>query len=249
MFYDKAGKRFLQFAVIFACAYLLGRRMDVQLSSVGVVVLSTMAYYFLNRYVGNVPRKWEYVVLILALSCFANSQHTAGTSKIVMMAVSATVILVLCIRMLVTTRKWAASLLTLLLVGFVIPIFTMGYNVFVGTDCGRSRDYTDQFICRGVSYIYSEVDGKMCIGIRSRYRVVLPAKYKNILPIVSPEIYTKIVDEQGDTINCLVHTRRVREVMAYKADGDSIIYCPAGDFYVDPITNEWRYPTKEDLKK
>lgn len=248
MFYDNAGKRFLQFAAIFVCAYLLGRRMDAQLSAVGVVVLPTVAYYFLNKYIGNAPRKWEYVVLILALSCFANSQHIAGTPKIVMMITSAVVIFALCIRMLVTTRKWAVSLLTLILTGFVIPIFALGYNVLVGTECGRLSDYTDQFIHRGVSFVYKEVDGKMRIGIRSRYRVVLPAKYKNILPIVSPEIYVEEVTEQGDTIKRLIHTKRVRSVMAYKADGDSIIYCPASDFYMDPITNEWRYPVQEDLK-
>ena len=249
MFYDKAGKRFLQFAAIFACAYVLGRRMDSQLSSAGVVVLPTVAYYFLNKYIGNAPHKWEYAVLILALSCFANSQHIAGTPKIVMMIASAVVIFMLCVRMFVSTRKWTTSLLTLLLVGFVIPIFTMGYNVFVGADCGRLNDYTDQYIRRGVSFVYSEVNGDMRMGIRSRYRVVLPTKYKSILPIVSPEIYADVVTEKGDTIKRLVHTRRVREVMAYTADGDSVIYCPAGDFYVDPITNEWRYPTEADLKK
>ena len=130
-FYDKAGNRFLQFAAIFACAYMLGRRMDSQLSSVGVVVLPTVAYYFLNKYIGNAPYKWEYTVLILALSCFANSQHIAGTPKVVMMITSAVVIFMLCVRMFVSTRKWTTSLLTLLLVGFVIPIFTMGYNVLL----------------------------------------------------------------------------------------------------------------------
>lgn len=235
MFYDKAGKHFLQFAAIFVCAYLLGRRMDAQLSAMGIVVLPTVAFYLLNKYIGNVPQKWEYVVLILALSCFANSQHIAGTVKIAMMITSAVVIFALCVRMFATTRKWAASLLTLILVGFVIPIFTLGYNVFVGTECGRLNDYTDQFVRRGVTYVYSEVDGKMRIGIRSRNRVVLPAKYKNILPIVSPEIYAEEVTEQGDTIKRLIHTKRVRSVMAYKADGDSVIYCPMGDSYVNPV--------------
>ena len=142
MFYDNVGKRFLQLAAIFVCAYLLGRRMDSQLSAIGVVVLSTVAYYLLNKYIDNVLRKWEYAVLILALSCFANSQHIAGMPKIVMMLASAVAIFALCIRMSITTRKWAASLLTFLLVGFIIPIFTLGYNVFVGVECGRLRDKT-----------------------------------------------------------------------------------------------------------
>ena len=244
MFHDKAGKSFLPMLAVVCIGYLLGKNTKAELSAWGIAILPTIAYVWVSKHLEYKPKWWEYVLLVASLCCFNDSQYFWDTPRIIMLISSAIGILIVCVRLAMATRQWFVSFGTYLLIAFLLPVLTLGYNIYVGTDCGRFRNYTDDYITRGVMYVRND-SGQ---GMRSRYRVVMPPKFKKMVPVVVPDIYRWNVSETGDSTKILVRSAKLREVMGITADNDTVLYSPKGDYYIDPSTNEWRWPTKDDLK-
>lgn len=242
MFQDKAGKAFLPMLVVVFIGYLLGRNTNAELSAWGIAILPTIAYAWISKLLRYKPKWYEYTLLLASLCCFTDSQFFWDTTRIVMLTASAIGISVVCLRLALASRKWVAAIGTYLALAFALPVLTLGYNIYTGTACGRLRNYTDDYITRGVMYVWND-NGQ---GLRSRYRVVMPPKFKKVVPVVIPDIYRWNVTETGDSARILVRSAKLREVMGVTADNDTVLYSPKGDYYIDPITNEWRWPTKKD---
>lgn len=199
VFYDNAGKNFLPMLGIVFTSYLLGVATNVTLSSFGVVILPVLAFIVITKHVEYKPKLWEYFLLVTSLYCFNDSQFFFDTPRVVMLVASALGIMVVAIRLNLATKRWFASAVAYILIAFILPVLTIGYNIYVGTNCGRMRNYTDHYNTCGVMYVHHNNE----LGIRCRYRVVMPPQYKRIEPIITPNIYHWRINETGTVQECL----------------------------------------------
>lgn len=169
MFRDNAGRMFLPMFAIVLVAYLLGKNTIAELSDWGVVTLPTLAYALVSKHVKHKPSLWEYAMMVVSLYVFDVSQYFHDAPRVGLLVASAAGILIVCIRLAMSTRRITISIAVYLLVAFMLPLLTLGYNVYVGTDYSRGKNYQDDVVTRGVMNVHHGTD----TGVRSRYRILM----------------------------------------------------------------------------
>jgi cell division protein FtsI (penicillin-binding protein 3) len=196
LFRDGFGKKYLAFVALFIAAYILGSGMDFIISFFGTLIIPQVAYCLINRYCVNKPKKWEYVILSAALLIFFLSQEYINSARISMLIVAVLAVLAVAIIMYLRTHKPFLAIGAFLSVAFVLPLLTIGYNVFVCTYCSRYQLYSDEYIRTGVMI----VKGDKGFGIRDRYGIIIEPKYERISPYDWEKQYVKVSTGKGDIV-------------------------------------------------
>lgn len=186
MYRDHAGRTYLGLAAIMFLAYTSGLYSVMFISKVALYVLPAMVYYVINRYVGRQSPWYEIVAVIAAMILFNEAQFQINGSRIAFLTISAAVVMVLCIWMGVKSRKVSATVLTFVLVAFVIPSVSVGYNVYRVINESVLCPYQEEYVNRGVFVTSTRVNVRgqeMCqYGLRDRYRTIFPAIYDRVKP-------------------------------------------------------------------
>ena len=184
IFYDKAGKLFVKFCVLMFIALLAGVHMQQGISYYAVLILPTVAYYFVNAYIGRKAHWLEYVLIVIAMLVFNKAQYRFGNERVFRLVLSPAIILSVCVWMLAKSRKMAAAAFSFVMIAFVLPISSVGYNIYKVLDGARAANYTDMDTHYGVMYVRNsfEENGQTRIrfGMRDRYGQILPCSYRSI---------------------------------------------------------------------
>ena len=184
IFYDNAGKLFVKFCVLMFIALLSGIHMQQGISYYAVLILPAVAYYFVNAYIGRKAHWMEYVLIVLAMLIFNKAQYRFGNERVFRLVLSPAIILSVCVWMLAKSRKISAAVFSFVMVAFVLPISSIGYNIYTVLDGARASNYIDMDTHYGVMYVRNsfEENGQTRIrfGMRDRYGLILPCFYRSI---------------------------------------------------------------------
>lgn len=204
IFKDEAGKLFVKIVILIFIAAIIGYQMDEMLSFYALMTLPTVAYYFLNKYLGRKAHWLEYVILAVGLYVYDKAQYKVDNERVEYLVISAVIILAVCSWMMFRTKEMAVSLLTLIIMSVVLPGLSVGYNIYQSMEGARSVNYVSPGMKKGYMYIRrtDSINGKqmMKVGIRDRYRTTVPCKFNIILPdgLYSP--FVLCVTEKRDSV-------------------------------------------------
>ena len=184
IFYDKAGKLFVKFCVLMFIALLSGVHMQQGISYYAVLILPAVAYFFVNAYIGRKAHWLEYVLIVIAMLIFNKAQYRFGNERVFRLVLSPAIILSVCVWMLAKSRKLSAAVFSFVIIAFVLPVSSIGYNIYTVLDGARAANYTDMDTHYGVMYVRNsfEENGQTRIrfGMRDRYGLILPCSYRSI---------------------------------------------------------------------
>lgn len=184
IFYDNAGKMFVKFCVLMFIALLSGIHMQQGISYYAVLILPAVAYYFVNAYIGRKAHWMEYVLIVLAMLIFNKAQYKFGNERVFRLVLSPAIILSVCVWMLAKSRKISAAVFSFVMVAFVLPISSIGYNIYTVLDGARASNYIDMDTHYGVMYVRNSIEEngqtRFRFGLRDRYGLILPCSYRSI---------------------------------------------------------------------
>ena len=186
IFYDRAGKFFVSLCVLMFIALLSGVHMEHGISYYAVIILPLVAYYFMNRYIGRKAHWVEFVLLLVAMLIFNKAQYRCDAERVFRLVLSPAIVLAVCVWMMAQSKKIFISVFAFLMVSFLLPVTSIGYNIYTVLDGARGANYSDMDTRQGVLYVNNrhEEDGRMRtrFGLRDRYGVILPCKYRSVFP-------------------------------------------------------------------
>lgn len=206
VFKDNIGKLFLAMALSLFVAFLIGYEMQEDLSFYALMSIPPVGYYFWNRHIGRDPYWIEYVVLLIGLYVFDKAQYKVDDERVAYLIVSALIIFAVCCRMFYKSKRVVLSLLAFMMMAVLLPMVSLGYNVYRCMDGARSGNYANVGLSNNKGYMYIKrtivVDGKKvkCMGVRDRYHMTIPCEYKFVLPtkIFSP--FAHCIKENNDSV-------------------------------------------------
>jgi len=204
IFHDRAGRFFLSLFALMFIAFLSGIHMMSGISFFAVVILPLVAYYLLNKYMGRKAHWVEYALIFAAMFLFDKAQYHCDAERMLMLAVSPAIVLAVCVWMASQTKKVLVPVLAFLLIAFVLPVTSVGYNVYTVMDGARGANYSDIGTRQGVLYVKNrcEMNGQMetRFGLRDRYGEILPCVYRNIQPYNAVHSLVACQTDEGEII-------------------------------------------------
>lgn len=150
-------------------SFMVGAAMPYHLSLVATWAMPCIAYYLISKYTGRHVDVWVYLIVVLSSILFWYSQYTMNVWRIGLLALSGALIAFVSFRMWRRSGFFIVSVFTLVLCGFVLPLFSVGYNVYSVTDAKRISVFSHHYSKTGVLRIVSEKG----IGLRDRYGVIV----------------------------------------------------------------------------
>ena len=206
VFKDNIGKLFLSMALPLFVALLIGYEMQEYLSFYALMSIPLVGYYFWNQHIGRDPHWIEYAVLLVGLYVFDKAQYKVDGERIAYLMASAIIIFAVTCWMCYKSRCVVLSLLSFLMMAFLLPTISLGYNVYQSIEGARSVNYANVGLSNNKGYMYIKRDiianGKTdrLMGVRNRYRTTIPCEYKFVLPtkIFSP--FALCIKENRDSV-------------------------------------------------
>ena len=206
MFKDNIGKLLLSMVLSLFVALLIGYEMQENLSFYAVMSIPPVGYYFWNRHIGRNPYWIEYAVLLIGLYVFDKAQYKVDGERVAYLAASATIVFTVCCWMCYKSRRVVLSLLAFMMMAFLLPTVSLGYNVYQSIEGARSINYYHVGLSNSKGYMYIKrevvVNGEKswCIGVRNRYHTTIPCEYKFVLPTKMYSPFATCIKENRDSI-------------------------------------------------
>lgn len=181
-----SGRAYLSMALITFCAYTSGVYGIASLSRIALYVLSAIAYYCIHQYIEKKASWYEFLAVIGAMVFFMEALIHVNSLRIILLAISACIVLGVCIWMWVKCGKMILSVSSFIFIAFIIPSLATGYNVYNVTNEIVLHTYYDAYVNRGVYITVKPVENHgqeyFLYGIRDRYHSIFPAVYERIQP-------------------------------------------------------------------
>lgn len=202
---------FLLVMAVFVASYLSGVSITSR-SAVAVVMLPMVCYMIGNWYYRRKVAYRDMALVLFGMVVFWMAQYLTGVWRIICLLLSAILMLVPVMRMVRFSGKRGEGAVLFVLMAWLVPVMSIGYNPYTVLDAGRWHD-ADEY--NGMLYVRSEKG----VGLRDRYGIVLPAEYRRIDNVELKDYTLKVwgVDEQGEWEQKLYDIRRKEFV------------CPASD--------------------
>ena len=206
VFKDSIGKLFLSMVLPLFVAFLIGYEMQEYLSFYALMSIPLVGYYFWNRHTDRKPHWLEYAALLVGLYVFDKAQYKVDGDRMAYLAASAIIIFVVCCWMCYKSRRVVLSLLAFVMMVFLLPIVSLGYNVYQGMEGARSMNYTNVGLSNKKGYMYIKrdvlVNGKVerRMGVRNRYHTTIPCEYKFVLPTKMFSPFATCIKENRDSV-------------------------------------------------
>lgn len=238
IFNDKAGRLFVSLAVLMFIALLSGIHMQQGISYYAIIILPLVAYYFLNNYIDRKVHWLEYVLLLVAMLIFNKAQYRCDTERVLRLVLSPAIVLAVCVWMMAQTKKMFVPMLTFFMTAFLLPVSSVGYNIYAVLDGARGMNYSDMDTHQGVMFVnnrHSE-NGQVQIrfGLRDRYGEILPCTYRSIIPtnILRNEVTCR-TDEGG-----FVYDVKLKSIVSSYSTQDSTLNEFVRKAVLEPLLNK-----------
>lgn len=206
VFKDSIGKLLLSMVLPMFIAFLIGYEMQEYLSFYALMSIPLVGYYFWNRHIGRKPYWIEYAALFVGLYVFDKAQYNVDGERMAYLVASAVIVFSVCCWMCYKSRSIVLSLLAFMMMAFLLPTVSLGYNVYQGMEGARSLNYPNVGLSnsKGYMYIKREVDvnGEKSwrMGVRNRYHTTIPCEYKFVLPTKIYSPFATCVKENRDSV-------------------------------------------------
>lgn len=206
VFKDSIGKLLLSMVLSLFIALLIGYEMQENLSFYAVMSIPLVGYYFWNRHIGRNPYWIEYAVLLIGLYVFDKAQYKVDGERVAYLAASATIVFTVCCWMCYKSRRVVLSLLAFLMMAFLLPTVSLGYNVYQSIEGARSTNYYHVGLSNSKGYMYIKkevvVNGKRSfrMGVRNRYHTIIPCEYMFVLPTKMFSPFATCIKENRDSV-------------------------------------------------
>ena len=185
-----AVKNYVVYAALFFGAFLIGRETEHFLSLFGLVTVLVLFYKKLSAQLALSVGKKDLLLLVVAGFLFWKSQFFEDLPRILMLGGGLLLVAIQSVRWYKASTSRSLSLLLFAVLGFVLPLLSIGYNPYAVTDARR--------LCKFDVYQYShngivEIADGDSIGLRDRFTEILPCKYNQIALAASPHLpYLKV---------------------------------------------------------
>ena len=206
VFKDSIGKLLLSMLLPLFVAFLIGYEMQEYLSFYALMSIPLVGYYFWNRHLGRNPHCVEYILLLSGLYTFDKAQYKVDEERIVYLAVSAIIIFAVCCWMLYKSRSVLLSLLAFMMMAFILPTVSLGYNIYQSMEGARSANYYHVGLGNNKGYMFIKrnvvVNGRQekRMGVRNRYHTTIPCEYKFVLPTKMFSPFALCIKENRDSV-------------------------------------------------
>ena len=206
VFKDSIGKLLLSMVLPIFVAFLIGYEMQEYLSFYALMSIPLVGYYFWNQHVGRNPHWIEYAALLVGLYVFDKAQYKVDNERIAYLATSAIIIFAVSCWMFYKSRRFVLSLLAFVMMAFLLPTVSLGYNVYQSIDGARSINYTNVGLSNKKGYMYIKrdvvINGKSekRMGVRNRYHTTIPCEYKFVLPAKMFSPFALCIKENRDSV-------------------------------------------------
>ena len=136
----------------------------------------------------------------------ADYAYKVDGERIAYLVASAAIIFAVCCWMCYKSRCVVLSLLAFLMMAFLLPTLSLGYNVYQGLDGARSMNYANVGLSNNKGYMYIKrsvvVNGKeeWKVGVRNRYHTTIPCEYKFVLPTKMFSPFATCIKENRDSV-------------------------------------------------
>ena len=206
VFKDSIGKLFLSMVLPLFVAFLIGYEMQEYLSFYALMSIPLVGYCFWNRHTGRNPHWWEYAALLVGLYVFNKAQYKVDGERLAYLAASAIIVFAVCCWMFYKSRRFVLSLLAFVMMAFLLPTVSLGYNVYQSMEGARSVNYPNVGLSISKGYLYIKrdvvINGKVerRIGVRNRYNTTIPCEYKFVLPTKMFSPFATCIKENRDSV-------------------------------------------------
>ena len=187
-------------------AFLIGYEMQEHLSFYALMSIPLVGYYYWNRHLNRNPHFGEYAALFVGLYIFDKAQYKVDGERITYLVASATIIFAVCCWMCYRSRHVVLPLLTFLMIAFLLPTVSLGYNVYQSIEGARSMNYANVGLSNNKGYMYIKkevvVNGEKSfkVGVRNRYHTTIPCEYKFVLPTKMFSPFATCIKENRDSV-------------------------------------------------
>lgn len=131
----------------------------------------------------------EMLLILVGGVCFWYSQYATGAGRISLLICSTLLMAIVLVRFVVDTRKWLLGVVLFGWLVLVVPVVCIGYNPYAGLQTKRFRACTEyRYSLNGLLYVRGE-DG---LGIRDRYKMILPAEFDKVEILQPYKPYFKV---------------------------------------------------------
>lgn len=206
VFRENIGKLLLSMVLPLFVAFLIGYEMQEHLSFYALMSIPLVGYYFWNRHLNRNPHFGEYAALYVGLYVFDKAQYEVDGERIAYLVSSAIIIFAVCCWMYYKSRRVVLSLLTFLMIAFLLPTVSLGYNVYQSIEGARSMNYANVGLSNNKGYMYIKrkvvVNGMehWKVGVRNRYHTTIPCEYKFVLPTKMFSPFATCIKENRDSV-------------------------------------------------
>lgn len=206
VFKENIGKLLLSMILPLFVAFLIGYEMQEHLSFYALMFIPLVGYYFWKRHLNRNPHFGEYAALLVGLYIFDKAQYEVDGERIAYLVTSATIIFAVCCRMCYKSRHVVLPLLTFLMIAFLLPTVSLGYNVYQSIEGARSMNYANVGLSKNKGYMYIKrkvvVNGMehWKVGVRNRYHTTIPCEYKFVLPTKMFSPFATCIKENRDSV-------------------------------------------------
>lgn len=169
---------------IFYCAYVIGGQLLYYPSLIGLLLLPSIFYYCVCRFRGVQMQYMDWCVLIVAEMSFWMAQHGCNWLRVLLLSISAIAYGYEVYQFLKRGQSKKLSVALFVVIAFILPTITIGYNQYTVLNARIERKYTEyNYACNGVLRIYNPKTGKC--GLRDRYGEILPCRYDAVVHMSS----------------------------------------------------------------
>lgn len=206
LFKDSIGRLLLSMVLPLFVAFLIGYEMQEYLSLCALLSIPLVGYRFWNRHIKRNPHFWEYAALLVGLCIFDKAQYEVDGERITCLIASSAIILAICCWMYYKSRHIVLSLLAFLMIAFVLPTVSLGYNVYQSIEGARTMNYPNVGLSNSKGYMYIKrktvVDGRIDwkVGVRNRYHTTIPCEYRFVLPNKMFNPFATCIKDNRDSV-------------------------------------------------
>lgn len=215
---DELGKLYLKLSFFVLGALLIGMVMNSVLSLIGMLLFSYLLYSAIAKWEGKNIGIYQWGIIIVAMICIWIAQYQFSVVHIILLLGGILLSAISIILIYRGTRKMLRQLVLIVITGLILPSVCLGYNVFALTDYSRGEKLQAKYSITGTFKIYDALGN---IGLRDRYRIIIPVLYSDIQDYHLP--YLKV---KKDSLWGVWNTQYASFV---KGDYDQIILGPLND--------------------
>ncbi len=180
----------LTFAILAIC-YMCALELEER-TVVAVCALPISFYATVNWYARRKPTYKDFVLMLVASAIFWCAQYTTNMMRILLLLASLALMAIPVVRFFNATGRKFTSAVLFIMIALIIPMLSVGYNPYAGLEARRLRHYENYLWAKDGLLMVKSKDG---LGLRDRYKIILPAEYDYFDILTPSKPYCKVAKD------------------------------------------------------